>query len=69
MVGSRLNREDGYVIEATWKDGEMNGYARLRYNREQLPKCLDPIAAATTVLSYSGYLKDSRMHGDGLLVT
>lgn len=41
----------------------------MRYNRQEFPKCLDPVAAATTVLSYSGYLKDSRMHGDGTLVT
>lgn len=69
MVFYIHSRDDGYVIEATWKDDEITGYGKLSYTKSVFPQTLDPNEKAITVLSYSGYLKNSRMDGEGTLVT
>lgn len=64
-----LWRDDGYVIEATWKDDEITGYGKLSFTKKEFPKSLDPKENSTLVLSYAGYLRDCRMDGEGTLVT
>ena len=57
------------MMEATWKDDEITGYGKMVYTKQDIPKVLDPMENTTTVLSYSGYLKECRMDGEGTLVT
>ncbi len=61
-------RSDGFIVEGIWKDDELNGFARIMFTNQNLPKLLDPNSYATTILSYEGYLKDSRLSGTGKVV-
>lgn len=57
------------MIEATWRENEITGYGKLSYTKTVLPKVSDPKETGFSVLSYVGYLKNCRMHGEGTLVT
>lgn len=63
-----MSRNDGFIVEGVWKEDELNGFARIMFTNQKLPKQLDPNSYATTVLSYEGYLKNSRLDGTGKVV-
>lgn len=55
-------------MEGLWKEDELNGFGKIQYSKNDLPKLLDPKGPAATILAYEGYLKDSRLDGQGKAV-
>ena len=64
----RVTRDDGFVVEGTWKNDELNGFCKLHFKGDKLPKPIDPKEFNTTILSYSGYIVDNRLEGQGTAV-
>jgi hypothetical protein len=62
---------DGFVAEGIWRDGDLNGFCKLRISElepEKWPKPLDPKQYNTTPLGYRGYVKSNRFHGKGVMM-
>ncbi len=65
---SQVTRDDGWLVEGTWKDDELHGFCRILLARPDPPKPLDPKQANTALLAYAGHLKASRLEGEGTAV-
>lgn len=65
---ARLSRDDGWVVEGTWKDDELHGFCRILFTRPEVPRPLDPRQANTALLAYAGHLQANRLEGEGTAV-
>jgi hypothetical protein len=55
-------------VEGTWKEDELHGFCKIQFCGEEFPKPLDPKQANTGLLAYAGYVKGSRLEGEGTAV-
>lgn len=63
-----LFREDGFVVEGTWKKDELNGSVKIYFSKTELPEKGGSKSPATSILSYCGKMKDNHLSGEGEVV-